>query len=336
MKYLFLILVLACACFGDEKLLVYKNASEKGFLGELTYADTLSELPIPPKKEKKVSYVKNKKGKRKKVVTYVEVKTTVPPEFIPVKTKFGKGYVKRAALAGFKQRALDLSGVYESATGQVYLQKSPNNPDKYNVTVINGIDGDRAEFEAGNLAMQEKKGVKGILYTEGDSCRLLVLISGRVATVKQKGCEEYNGKSAKLEGVYDRYQTGGVRRAETFKMKEENFKFKTFIWCPEGPDSCEKSKGENGKGVEIKWSAGGEGLIERHGDGQVHVYRPYERVIPSKKDWYQGEKPLLLKTRRTDMASEWMLWYYYPDSGRLKMVRYGTRADAAYAEIFEN
>jgi hypothetical protein len=335
-KYLILILGLSFACFAGEGLWVYKDASEKSRLGELTYADTWSELPVPPKKEKKVSYKKDKKGKRKRVVTYVEVKSNSPPEYIPVKTKFGKGYVKRAALAEFKQRSLDLSGIYESATGQVYLQKSPNNPEKYNVTIINGAADDRAEFEAGNLGMQEKNGVKGIIYKEESSCNILVLISGRVATVKQKGCEEYNGRSATLEGVYDRYQTGGARRAETFKMQEENFRFRTFIWCPEGPSSCEKSKGENGKGVEIKWSAGGEGLIERHGDGQVHTYRPYERVIPSKKDWYQGEKPLLLKTRRTDMANEWMLWYYYPKSGRLKMVRYGTRDDAAYAEIFEN
>lgn len=334
-KILFLILGLVYFGFCAEGLSFYKNPSEKKLLGTLFYADTLKELPIKPEKKKQVSYVKDKKGKKKKVIRYVEVEQTEPPEFVPVKCKYGTGYVKRAEYARFKERAQDLSGIYESATGRVHLLKSPNNPGKYSVKIFNGAGEDRAEFEAGNLTMKERNGKKGLYYTENGTCRLLIEISGRVIIIKQDGCKEYNGTSVQLQGIYDRYHSGGSRRAETFKEKEKTFYFKSFDWCPEGPGSCEKSKGEDGKGVQIIWSVGGEGLIERRGDGVVHVYRPYERMIPLKSDWFQGEKPVILKSKRTDMSSEWMLWYYYPRSGRLKMVRYGTRTDVAYTEIFQ-
>ena len=48
-----------------------------------------------------------------------------------------------------------------------------------------------------------------------------------------------------------------------------------------------------------------------------------------------GEKPIALKTKRTDMSGEWMNWYFYPRAGRFKMMRSGQRYDAAYMEIYE-
>lgn len=95
-----------------------------------------------------------------------------------------------------------------------------------------------------------------------------------------------------------------------------------------------KTKDENGK-VEIVWSVDGNGLIDRRTGDRVHTYRPYERIIPNKQEFYKDEKPITLKTKRTDMSSEWMIWYYYPKAKRFKMVRSGTRADVAYTEIYE-
>ena len=67
----------------------------------------------------------------------------------------------------------------------------------------------------------------------------------------------------------------------------------------------------------------------------VHVYRPFEHMIPRKRDFYKGEKPVVIKTKRTDMAGEWMIWYFYAKAERLKMVRAGMNEETAYMEIYE-
>ena len=93
-------------------------------------------------------------------------------------------------------------------------------------------------------------------------------------------------------------------------------------------------KDENGP-VFITWSKGGKGFIERKAGETVHTYRPFEHVIPHKREFYKGEKPIAIKTKRTDMSGEWMIWYYYPKAERFKMVRAGMRYDIAYMEIYE-
>lgn len=57
----------------------------------------------------------------------------------------------------------------------------------------------------------------------------------------------------------------------------------------------------------------------------IHKYRPMERMIPHKSDFYRGEKPVMLKTKRMDMSNEWMVWSYYPKAKRFKMTRLGAR-----------
>jgi hypothetical protein len=58
-------------------------------------------------------------------------------------------------------------------------------------------------------------------------------------------------------------------------------------------------------------------------------------MIPRKRDFYKGEKPVVIKTKRTDMAGEWMIWYFYAKAERLKMVRAGMNEETAYMEIYE-
>jgi hypothetical protein len=315
-------------------LSVYERASDESReIGTLIYADWISEQPVPPQKVKKITYEKNAKGKRVKQERWVEVQSKNPPEYVPVTCKFGSGFVRRGDLARFQQEAAELSGVYESETGRVWLQKSPNSPGKFSLVISNGNGADLAEFEAGNLEMKKRKNRDVLLFSE-PGCRIMVEIQNRVLTVSTKGCEEYKGKTATLDDQYGVYKPG-TRRAETFDMPEVKLFFSSFLWCPEGPESCEKNKGDDGDGAEIIWSADGKGMVHKISDGSTHIYRPYERVIPRKQDFFKGEKPVILKTKRTDMASEWMLWYYYPDARRFKMVRAGTRPDVAYTEIFE-
>ena len=117
-------------------------------------------------------------------------------------------------------------------------------------------------------------------------------------------------------------------------MPEQTFKFKKYLWCGSGFDSCEKVKDDNGT-VYITWSKDGKGFIERKAGETVNLYRPFENMIPRKRDFYKGEKPIVIKTKRPDMAGEWMIWYFYPKAERLKMVRAGMNEETAYMEIYE-
>ncbi len=335
-KLLFCLLVLfQVFAFSAQTLCVYAKAKANSKVrGELQLADSIEELPIPKKKVKKVSYKRDKKTKKKKkVVRYVEVEPKEPPEFVPVKTKFGKGYVRRAYLARFKEKAADLSGAYFSATGVVILEKSPNSPGKFNLIIQNGTPEARAEIAAGNLQIANTGERHRLQYKE-PGCTIDVDLHERKIRVAQTGCEEYNVGKTTLAGYYDRYEER-KRRAESFAEPEQKLKFKKFLWCPAGMGSCEKIRDEEDCTVEIVWSAGGQGMIERRCDEQIHKYRPFERMIPNKKDFFEGEKPTVWKTKRTDMSNEWMIWYYYPKAERFKMVRSGSRTDGAYTEIYE-
>lgn len=332
--FLFLVFFFPGFLFAQQSLPVYASANDKAKVrGEITYADIVEELPIPKKKKKKVIYVKNKKGKKKRKVIYEEFTPKEPPAFIPVKTRFGKGYVRRADFARFKERAADLSGRYASTSGHVILEKSPNSPGKFNVTIQNGPVRERAEIAFGNAKITDVGGHKRFHFEE-PGCKVDIDLYQRKVRVAQQGCAEYNVGRYTLAGVYDRYEER-VRKAEVFSEPEQRKKFKKFVWCPEGPYSCEKVRDEDDCTVEIVWSAGGNGTIERRCEDRVHKYRPFERVIPAKKDFLNGEKPIIWKTKRTDMSNEWMLWYYYPKAERYKMVRAGSRDDAAYMEVYE-
>ncbi|HPW93738.1 MAG TPA: hypothetical protein PLT31_00985 [Fibrobacteraceae bacterium] len=331
-KILLFVCFLTALSFSQSLTIYRKATDESSPLGTLSYSDWVKELPIKPKKVKKTYYVKNKKGKKVKKVKYETVTPKEPPRFIPVKCKFGSGYANRAELARFFERSKDISGTYSSKTGTAVLQKSPNNPGKFSLVILNGTETERAEFEVGNLELKEANGHSRFRFQEPD-CRLDIDYFNRKITILQNGCDAYSTPNFKLGGEYDNY-TEIIRRAETFHFPETKYTFKKFLWCPEGPDFCEKTKDENGK-VEIVWSVNGEGLIERRSGDQIHTYRPYERMIPNRSDFYDGEKPIALKTKRTDMSSEWMLWLYYPKAERFKMVRIGTRNDAAYTEIYE-
>lgn len=321
--------VLVCA----QNLTVYKKGADTSpILGELNHSDWIHELPIPAKKVKKTTYVKDKKGRKKKKVIYETVTPKEPPRYVPIKCKFGSGYADRANLARFIERSMDISGTYSSESGSAVLRKSPNSPGKFSLVVLNGTDNDRAEFEVSNLELKEVNGHSRFRYQEPD-CRLDIDLFNRKLKIIQTGCVDYSTSNYKLAGDYNSYAQI-VHRAETFHFPEVKFTYKKYWWCPEGPDSCEKTKDENGK-VEIVWSVNGQGLIDRRCGDQIHSYRPYERMIPNKLDFFEGEKPIALKTKRTDMSSEWMLWLYYPKAERFKMVRMGTRADAAYTEIYE-
>lgn len=337
MQKLLLFLFLSAAfLLAEETLPVYQkgNAGSR-VLGYLGASDKVIELPIPPKKKKVVEYVKQKNSKKKKrVVKYVNVEPKEPPEFIPVKTKFAKkGFVRRADFSRFKERAKDLSGIYSSATGNVVLSKSPNSPERFNIRIQNGPENDRAEIEMGNIPARNVSGHTRFSYSEPD-CHLEVDLFERKVRVAQKGCEEYGTKAFSLSGNYESY-AAYRHRAEVFRDREFRASFKKFTWCPEGPGSCEKIRDEGDCTVEIVWSKDSQGIIERRCGEMIHKYRPMERMIPHKSDFYRGEKPVMLKTKRTDMANEWMVWSYYPKAQRFRMVRLGARSDIAYTEIYE-
>jgi len=340
----------------QETLPVYKKVKnevdESAPVGQLSKSDWIRELPIPKDKVQKVSWVKetvevtdkkgrvvkDKKGrpktktKRKKVVTWVEVDPAEPPKYVPIDCKLGSMWVRRAELARFQQEALDLSGEYASATGSIYLKKSPNNPKRFDIVIQNGPEGNRAEIEMGNLEIREAGNNARFAYQE-DGCTVDIAVTGRKVKVAQRGCTEYNAGNFTLAGDYDNYK-GNTRKVVSFNMPEVQLKFKKFRWCGSGYDSCEEMKDENGA-VYITWSKGGNGFIERKAGETVHTYRPFEHVIPHKREFYKGEKPIAIKTKRTDMSGEWMIWYYYPKAERFKMVRAGMRYDIAYMEIYE-
>lgn len=335
---LFLLCFFVVFSFGQETLPVYKKVKNKidveNPAGELSKSDWIKELPIPKEKVKKVYYVKDKKNKKKKKkqVKWVMQDPATPPEYVPIDCKFGKLFARRADLARFKQAALDLSGEYASATGSIFLKKSPNNPKKFNIIIQNGPVGDRAEIEMGDVVAQESNGHARLTYTE-DGCSVDIGVNNRQVTVVQRGCSEYNSGKYKLEGDYKTYK-GNTNKVEIFNMPEETFKFGKYMWCPGGTGTCEKVKDDNGK-VYITWSKDNKGFIERKAGDEIHTYRPFEHVIPNKKTFYKGEKPIAIKTKRTDISGEWMIWYFYPKAERLKMVRAGLPEDRAYMEIYE-
>ena len=342
--------------FAQESLSVYKKnrgqIDENTPVGSLLFTDYIKELPIPMDSVKKVTVVKekvvvkDKKGRvkkdkkgnpktkmqRKRVVTWEKVQPSEPPRFVPIQCKLGEVWVKRADLARFKQASLDLSGEYASSTGSVILKKSPTNPRYFSFIIQNGPFGGRAELEASNVELRESNGHARLTYTE-DGCTVDIAIADRKVRVAQRGCSEYNVGNYKLEGEYNTYK-GNRRVVETFNMPEQSFKYKKYLWCGSGFDSCEKVKDDNGT-VTITWSKDGNGFIERAAGEDSHIYRPFEHVIPHKRDFYNGEKPLAIKTKRTDMAGEWMICYFYPQAQRFKMVRAGMREDTAYMEIYE-
>ena len=342
--------------FAQESLSVYKKTrgqiDEDTPVGSLLFTDYIKELPIPMDSVKKVTVVKEKvvikdkkgnvkkdkkgnpktKMQRKRVVTWEKVEPSEPPRFVPIQCKLGEVWVKRADLARFKQASLDLSGEYASSTGSVILKKSPTNPRYFSFTIQNGPFGGRAELEASNVELRESNGHARLTYTE-DGCTVDIAIADRKVRVAQRGYSEYNVGNYKLEGEYNTYKVNR-RVVETFNMPEQSFKYKKYLWCGSGFDSCEKVKDDNGT-VTITWSKGGNGFIERAAGEDSHIYRPFEHVIPHKRDFYNGEKPIAIKTKRTDMAGEWMIWYFYPNAQRFKMVRAGMREDIAYMEIYE-
>jgi hypothetical protein len=146
---------------------------------------------------KKITYEKNAKGKRVKQERWVEVQSKNPPEYVPVTCKFGSGFVRRGDLARFQQEAAELSGVYESETGRVWLQKSPNSPGKFSLVISNGNGADLAEFEAGNLEMKKRK-IGMCCFFLKRVAALWFKSTNRVLTVSTKGSEEYKGKKTAL------------------------------------------------------------------------------------------------------------------------------------------
>lgn len=342
--------------FSQETLSVYKKVG--GTVDESTPAATLQlndwikELPIPQDsvkktkivkekvevKDKKGNVEKDKKGRpkmktvKKKVVYYEKVTPSEPPRFVPIDCKYGALWVKRADLARFQQAAQDLSGEYASATGRVVLKKSPTNPRQFTFIIQNGPESGRAELEASNVEMREAGGQGRMTYSE-EGCTVDLAIANRRVKVAQRGCSEYNVGNYTLEGEYNDFR--GIRRVvETFNMPEQAFTYKYFKWCDSGFDSCKEEKDENGK-VTITWSKGGNGFIERKAGEEVHTYRPFEHVIPHKRDYFKGEKPVAIKTKRTDISGEWWIWYFYPKAERFRMVRAGMREDIAQMEIYE-
>lgn len=351
--FLFLASGLAVA---QETLSVFEKkqgqVNEDRPVGSLVFTDWIKEMPIPQDSIKKVKVIKEKvpvldrkgrevkdrkgrvktKTKRRKVVTWELRTPSEPPKFVPIQCKLGSVWVKRADLARFKQASMDLSGEYASSTGSVVLKKSPTNPRYFTFTIQNGPVSGRAELEASNVELRESNGRARLSYSE-EGCTVDIAVVDRKVKVAQRGCSDYNVGNYKLEGEYNTYK-GNRRVVETFNMPEKTFKYKEYLWCGSGFDSCEEAEDENGA-VYITWSKGGNGFIERKVGEDVHTYRPFEHVIPHKRDFYKGEKPIAIKTKRTDMAGEWMIWYYYPKAERLKMVRAGMREDIAYMEIYE-
>lgn len=359
MKKLFfsvLFLFVACA-FGQESLNVYRmlrgSVDESQPVGSLIQSDWIKEMPAPQDSVKKFRIVEDtvfvmkkgqkvydKKGnpkfkiKKKKVDYWEKVEPSEPPKYLPIQCKLGDLWVKRADYARFKQASQDLSGVYASPTGSVTLKKSPTNPRFFTVIIQNGPESGRAELEASNVEAREVDDKIRMTYSEEDcTVDLIVNVTLRKVKVAQRGCSAYNVGSYTLEGKYFTYK-GNRRAAENFNMPEKSFTYKYFKWCDSGFDSCKEEKDENGK-VTITWSKNGNGFIERKAGDVVHTYRPFEHIIPHKRDFFQGEKPFVIKTKRTDMSGEWMIWYFYPNAKRFKMVRAGMREDIAQMEIYE-
>ena len=350
MKKILLVVLafLTASAFAQMKLDVFKKINgeidENRPLGYLTSSDAIKELPIPKDRIEHESFVdvqekvRGPKGKMKtvtkkqRVVTYEEVEPKAPPRYVPVNCKFGEVWVKRSELDRFKQEYADLSGEYVSETGRVVLKSSPSNASRFNIIVQNGTGDDVAEIEMGNL---EKKNINGharFVYQE-EGCAVGVDVFNRVVRVAQRGCEDYNAGSYTLAGNYPTFK-GNNRIVETFNLDSYTFSYPKYLWCASGYDTCEPLTDEHGR-VSITWSKDGHGTVERKAGNTVHTYRAMERVIPHKRDYYMGEKPLAIKTKRTDMSGEWMNWYFYPRAGRFKMMRSGQRHDAAYMEIYE-
>lgn len=314
---LLFLLLGASGAFCEETLSVYRldkrNRVVETPAGELTKADWVRPLSVPKERGNRGS--------------------NEPPRYVPVSCKLGTVYVKRADLARFEQESGDLSGEYASSTGSVFLKKSPNNPKRFNVVIQNGPAGNRAEIEMGDLEIHATGRLSRFSYSE-DGCIVDIGVTpDRQVKVAQRGCGEYNAGGYKLEGLYGVYK-GNPRMAENFSMPEQTFKFRKYLWCGSGFDSCEEVEDEKGT-VYITWSKGGNGYIERRVGDDVHLYRPFEHVIPHKRDFFKGEKPIAVKTKRTDIAGEWMIWYFYPAAGRIRMVRANMREDTAYMEIYE-
>lgn len=350
-----LLLIFAASAFSQESLNVFRmirgEVDETNPVGSLIQSDWIRELPPPQDSVKKVRFdmdtiyvmkkgkkVLDKKGKpkfkvkKKRVVYWEKVEPTEPPKYMPISCKLGDLWVKRADLARFKQASQDLSGVYASSTGTVTLKKSPTNPRQFTVIIQNGPESGRAELEASNVDARDNNGQIRMTYSEED-CTVDLAIANRRVKVAQRGCAAYNVGSYRLEGEYNTYK-GNPRVVVSFNMAEQSFTYKRFKWCDSGFDSCKDEKDENGK-VTITWSKGGNGFIERKAGDVVHTYRPFEHIIPHKRDFFQGEKPFVIKTKRTDMSGEWMIWYFYPKAERFKMVRAGMREDIAQMEIYE-
>ena len=343
-------------CFSQETLSVYKKTGgvvdENAPAASLQLNDWIKELPIPQDsikktkvgkekvevKDKKGRVIKDKKGrpktkvKKRKIVYYELVTPSEPPKFVPIDCKYGQLWVRRADLARFKQASLDISGEYGSATGRVVLKKSPTNPRLFSVVIQNGPESGRAELEASNIEMHESNGHGRMTYSE-EGCTVDLAIVNRQVQVAQKGCSEYNVGNYTLAGEYKEFR-GNRRVVETFNMPEQSHTYKYFKWCDSGFDSCKEEKDENGK-VTITWSKGGNGFIERKAGDEIHTYRPFEHMIPHKRDFFKGEKPMVIKTKRTDISGEWWIWYFYPKAERFKMVRAGMREDIAQMEIYE-
>ncbi len=356
----------ATSLYAQQELRVYaKEDPNSKVLGELSYVDLarIEELPIPPERKKVVTYEVDKKAlnacldrnkaikdkrkrkskdnacqkkvKQKAIESWVDVPRKDIPEFIPIKSRIANiGYVRRADLARFKERASDQSGKYSSATGYVILEKSPNSPGKFNITIQNGPVSGRAEIAAGNVPVQHVGSRERFHYSE-PGCTIDIDLFLRQVQVVETGCAEYHVGDLGFAGQYPRYDEL-KRVAESFNG-EPTYKgsFRKFLWCPAGESSCEKIKDESGCKVEIVWSVDGSGVIERRCDEGVHKYRPMERMIPHRGDFLNGEKPIMWKTKRADMAKEWMIWYYYPKAERFKMVRMGDKPENAYMEIYE-
>lgn len=342
--------------FAQSSLSVFKKVQgqvdEANVAGSLVFTDWIKELPIPQDSVKKVTIkkekvpvldkkgrpVKDKKGKPKmkvkktRIIQWEYVEPSEPPRFVPIQCKFGDVWVKRADLARFQQASADISGEYASSTGSVTLKKSPTNPRLFTIVIQNGPFGGRAEFEASNVEYRESNGFGRMTYTEL-GCTIDLAISNRQVKIAQNGCEEYNVDRYTLSGEYKTFK-GNNRKVETFNFPEQAFTYKRFKWCDSGFDSCKEEKDENGK-VTITWSKGGNGFIERKAGDEIHTYRPFEHVIPHKRDFFKGEKPFVIKTKRTDISGEWWIWYFYPKSERFKMVRAGMREDIAQMEIYE-
>ncbi len=357
-KILFLALFLMVSlAMSQESLTVYKKfkgeVDEANPAGSLILSDWIKEMPIPKDsikkvtvvkervqvKDKKGNVVKDKKGRpktkvqKKKVVTWEVVEPKEPPRFVPIQCKYGDElWVKRADLARFKQSSADISGEYASSTGSVFLKKSPTNPRFFTVVIQNGPATGRAELEASNIELRDVNGQGRMTYSE-DGCSVDIAVVNRRVKVAQRGCSEYNVGNYTLEGEYNTFK-GNRRIVENFNMPEQSFTYKRFKWCDSGFDSCKEEKDENGK-VTITWSKGGNGFIERKAGDEVHTYRPFEHVIPHKRDFFKGEKPFAIKTKRTDISGEWWIWYFYPKAERFRMVRAGMREDIAQMEIYE-